>query len=273
MKVNNLALSAIGLVSLAAAQNGNDPLILNNRTGLSPVVYNTFSTSYTKSQFSEPPRERFLQALPVTVPIMPSSIQPSSYDTKSAASAECWRNGYPCNQNGSQRIRRRIANLAHATTTSAIDESSVETSEAIFSILPISTPSPSTEKEGAAILPANPISEKISATSSELTLDAEVGSVEARKAGVPVDWWRGPGQPVDPEGPAGPTQHRPAHHPDFSVDCSMHYCPNWRSGPARSTFPHVALSTTQTSVTNEVLPTVTGVRHSVALPAVPILVD
>lgn len=47
MKLPTLALSALGLFSIAAAQNGNDPLILNNRTGLSPVVYNTFSTSIT----------------------------------------------------------------------------------------------------------------------------------------------------------------------------------------------------------------------------------
>lgn len=47
MKMTTLALSAFSLAVLTAAQNGNDPLILNNRTGLAPVVYATYSTSYT----------------------------------------------------------------------------------------------------------------------------------------------------------------------------------------------------------------------------------
>ncbi|KAJ8109001.1 hypothetical protein OPT61_g7775 [Boeremia exigua] len=47
MKLTIHALGALSLASFAGAQNGNDPLIVNNRTGLSPVVYSTFTTLYT----------------------------------------------------------------------------------------------------------------------------------------------------------------------------------------------------------------------------------
>lgn len=255
MKVNNLTLSAIGLVSLAAAQNGNDPLILNNRTGLSPVVYDTFSTSYTKALFSESHRGRFLQALPVTVSIIPPSIYSDPSYSQFTTSVECWRNDYPCDQSSDQHVQRGTANFVRATTTSTIGELSIETDEAIVSILPISIPTPSTEKESI----------KLPAMSPVPALATEAGSMEGRKAGVPVDWWRGPGQPVDPEGPIDSIQHHPVVHSDVSLDCDMHYCQTWKSS-IDPTFSPTAPSTMQTSVTTEP-------QRSVAPPAVPILVN
>ncbi|KAJ4310797.1 hypothetical protein N0V94_008265 [Neodidymelliopsis sp. IMI 364377] len=72
MKLTNLFLSALSLIGLTLAQNGNDRIILNNRTGLSPVVYDTLATSYTKAAFLD------ANGLPVEIQPSPTLMMPVS---------------------------------------------------------------------------------------------------------------------------------------------------------------------------------------------------
>ncbi|KAL1653715.1 hypothetical protein SLS61_003864 [Didymella pomorum] len=81
MKATTLVLGAFGLTGLTAGQNGNDPLILNNRT-----------------------------ALHVSVPHTPSSVRSNTF-IRPTTSIECWRNGYPCGQNGGQQSQRLVADF------------------------------------------------------------------------------------------------------------------------------------------------------------------
>lgn len=214
MKVTALAFSALGLAGLTTAQNGNDPLILHNRTGLAPVVYDTFLTSYTTSN------ELIRNGVSV---LATSSPVRSNTFTKPTTSVECWRNGYPCGQNGGQRSQRRVMNFVRATA--ALDarvppseffstrthvhfpgEIDVpdKTTEASVGILPVPTEitddkhydaPPQPGKTGEAIFSILPVS---STSSTERTA-------------IPTEWWRGP------EGAATPT---------YTIDCNRHYCPS-----------------------------------------------
>ncbi|KAF3050634.1 hypothetical protein E8E11_003293 [Didymella keratinophila] len=81
MKLATIVLSAFGLTGSIAGQNGNDPLIVNNRT-----------------------------ALHVPIPVTPSPVRSNTF-IKPTTSIECWRNGYPCGQNGGQRSQRLVADF------------------------------------------------------------------------------------------------------------------------------------------------------------------
>ena len=200
MKITALAFSA--LVSLAASQNGNDPLILSNRTGLDPIVYDTFSTSHTAA--TEPARADILTLVPLT----PSPVQSSTF-VKPTTSIDCWRNGYPCGQNGGRRSQRLVKNFIHATTGVAPrvppsecfstrtelrlpEETNVpaETGEVSMGILPIPT-SLCGDKQYSA--PPVEISEPIFSALPIATLTAPTTGGVA----VPTEWWRGPNMPSD----------------------------------------------------------------------------
>lgn len=180
MKLTILTLSALGLTfaSTAVAQNGNDPVILNNRTGLDPVVYDTFSTSYTTSLVHEPASMTLLHG--VTGSPVPVPVRSNTYVFKSTTSMQCWRNGYPCEQNGGGRSQRRVAEFVRATTV--VDD-------APMNILPIPT------EMGGGQQDAAPTS-----------LSEPAPAVEAREAGVPIDWWRGPNDSIVPDSPGRPIQ-------------------------------------------------------------------
>lgn len=339
MKFINLVFSAMSFASVAIAQNGNDPLILNNRTGLAPVVYDTFSISYTTK---EPFRSGVSVTRPISVPVTPSPMlsntyfRSNTYFPKPTTSIECWRDGYPCGQNGGQRSQRRVAKFIRAT--SSIDEVQTEstyhmgymvaarripppeffstrsdvnlphqtadvpmnilpipakftdgthydapnnepgeTGDVNFSILPIPTPTearhaviptewwrgpgqsdlpmipPGWWRDGASpshthecshhYCPTNDPSHthgvptshgtyptvhstKLSAVPPKVTAGAEF-----HEAGVPIDWWRGPGQPIIPDSPVGPIQRHSSH----PIESERHYCPTNKQGIAKST--------------------------------------
>ncbi|KZM24632.1 hypothetical protein ST47_g4281 [Ascochyta rabiei] len=350
MKVNNLTFSIIGFASLATAQNGNDPLILNNRTGLAPVVYDTFSTSYTKLPVNETAGNGLSQVLPVTAPVTQSPVYANTFFPKPTTSVPCWRDGYPCGQDGGKRIQRRIADFVRATpaptiedvpartgevsidiprfvdmavalrvpppeffnsrpdipvpgetgdatmnilpiptelidgtqydappeptsTGTAVTDIPSETSEAIFFILPISTLPPSTTARPShwrgpvpsytidcnrhycptntrsvsttsstplptthpVIPPTEPYTTQRPAVPPQVTTP----TINTRNAGVPIDWWRGPGQPIVPD------HHMEAIAPRSS-DCELHYCPSGTSTLA-SAVPGAATSKTTLS--------------------------
>lgn len=231
MYITALALSTLGFASLASAHNGNHPLILNDRTGLAPVVYDGFTTSYTSTH--APVHHG------VSVPLTPSSVGLNVF-IKSTASVQCWRNGYPCGSN--MRSQRRAAEFAHATLgvarrvpppeffstrtdvplpghTKVPDE----TGDDQVYILPISTSSPSgqmcdraTDKDCFDILPipstflARETSDappSISATCDDcfdvlpIPSSRRRGPVSSSLApttappsdiAIPTSWWRGP---------------------------------------------------------------------------------
>lgn len=104
MKISAIVLSALGLAGLTAGQNGNDPLIVNNRTDLDPAVCIVFSSSYTDA----------LAATHISVPLTPSPVRSNTF-VKPTTSIECWRDGYPCNQNGGQRSQRLVADFVVPT--------------------------------------------------------------------------------------------------------------------------------------------------------------
>ncbi|KAL1607333.1 hypothetical protein SLS59_002298 [Nothophoma quercina] len=200
MKITALAFSA--LVSLAASQNGNDPLILSNRTGLDPIVYDTFSTSHTAA--TEPARAGVLTLVPLT----PSPVQSNTF-VKPTTFIDCWRNGYPCGQNGGRRSQRLVKNFVHATAGVAPrvppsecfstrtelrlpEETDVpaETGEVSMGILP-SPISLCGDKQYSA--PPVEISEPIFSALPIATLTAPTTGGVA----VPTEWWRGPNMSSD----------------------------------------------------------------------------
>lgn len=99
-----MTLSALALAGLTAGQNGNDPLIYNNRTGMNPNVQITFSVLYVDT----------LTALAIPIPLMPSPMRSNTL-IKRIASIECWRNDYPCGQGGGQRSQRLVAKFVEPT--------------------------------------------------------------------------------------------------------------------------------------------------------------
>lgn len=294
MKITTLALSAFGLAGLTAAQNGNDPLILNNRTGLDPVVYDTFSTSYT----NEPTVKSV-----VSVPLTPSPVRSNTFLPKPTTSIQCWRNGYPCGQNGGQRSQRLVADFVEPTPTlnarvppsewfsshsdvnlpgetdvpgetgelrydilpiptslggepretvipEPTDEVSMgilpiptflggeprtydappqapgKTSEAIFSVLPITTPTPAAERP--------PIPTEWWRGSEGFPHATFL--LQPQQSRWPEDWWRGPAIPSDwfrlhPSIPSEWLRPAPtatisegAAAPSQTVDCNLHFC-------------------------------------------------
>ncbi|KAF2633366.1 hypothetical protein BU25DRAFT_453142 [Macroventuria anomochaeta] len=350
MKITALALSTLGLASLTAGQNGNDPLILNNRTGLAPVVYDTFSTSYTTS--NEPVDNGMI----MTVPVTPSPVRSNTFLFKPTTSVKCWRNGYPCGQNGGKRSQRRATVFARATPT--IDEVHVtlppaweshrvplpeffstrtdvqlsgqtevlaemgemtigilpipteftgekhydappSETDAFFSILPISTPTVIVPTLTTSVVippvakptgtPTTTSGLAIPPKPKETIVDSFLGFTtkgfaippELTARGVPIDWWRGPGQPVGPDaplvpeegivgsiqrhsvtssGPSGPPSMRPIVSPVSTDACFHHYCP---SGKETST---KVLETTIRTTFKPVAPTGAVVS---SFPAVP----
>ncbi|KAJ4985805.1 hypothetical protein SVAN01_08703 [Stagonosporopsis vannaccii] len=104
MQVITLLLIGLGFASITIAQNDNDPLILNVRSGLTPVIYDGFTTFYASTH--APARHG------VSVSLTPTPNH-SHKLTKTTTSMQCWRNGYPC---GRQRSQRHAAEFARAAS-------------------------------------------------------------------------------------------------------------------------------------------------------------
>jgi hypothetical protein len=132
MKLTNLFLSALSLIGLALAQNGNDRIILNNRTGLSPVVYDTLATSYTKATFID------TNGLPVeiqrTSEVMVQSTQHRAENIAHATLAiEHVEKRIPPPEFFSTRTNVHVPGYAVPDATDDVT----------FNILPLPTPAPS----------------------------------------------------------------------------------------------------------------------------------
>ncbi|KAF1926795.1 uncharacterized protein M421DRAFT_422402 [Didymella exigua CBS 183.55] len=227
MKLTNFALSALGMAGFVAAQNGNDPLILNNRTGLHPTVYDNFSTSYTNK-----PAATFH-----SVPLTPSPERSNTYMFKPTTSVKCWRNGYPCGQNGGQRSQRLVADFVGPTPAIAArvpppewfsshtdfplpGETDVpgETGEMPYGILPIPTSLGGEPRTSDASNAPGKTGEAIFSVSPTTT-----STPAADKSPIPTAWWRGLTSGF--AGPHEPTPIAEAGEPyAVTIDCNRHYC-------------------------------------------------
>ncbi|KAF3002993.1 hypothetical protein E8E13_005394 [Curvularia kusanoi] len=130
MKSTALALCALVFAGVAAGQNGNDPLILNNRTGLDPVVYDSFSTSYTKVVASkiqvQDDKTTPVSVTPVSVCVGAKATSETESRVKASpapntfmhttTSLECWHDGYPCSDRGAQ-----YPNFGYPTTPPGVE--------------------------------------------------------------------------------------------------------------------------------------------------------
>ncbi|KAJ4378796.1 hypothetical protein N0V86_005669 [Didymella sp. IMI 355093] len=273
MKITTLVLQALGLAGFAAAQNGNDPLILNNRTALDPIVYDTFSTSYTDAPAVKSA---------VSVPVTPSLVRSNTF-IKPITSIECWRNGYPYGHNGSRRSRRLVADLF--VPTPALDASvpppeflstrtdvplpgetdvPVETGGLTYDILSIpasfdGTPLPTNPTGDASMgtLPTPtslggepqydaptqaPISETIFSVLPIIT-----SSPGAEMSPIPTSWWRGSKSSVSWQSKWPGLTSDGALAPSQTVGCHLHFCPTG-SLNSTSTPPSTPLPTVPGSV-------------------------
>ncbi|KAJ4336284.1 hypothetical protein N0V95_008653 [Ascochyta clinopodiicola] len=230
MKLTNLTLSILGFASLAAAQNGNDPLILNNRTGLAPVVYDTFSTSYTKLPITET-ANGLSQVLPVTAPFTQRS---NTFLPKPTTSVQCWRDGYPCGQDGGKHSLRRVADFARATPAPTIDDVPGETGDLSFNIPRLG---------GMGVGPRVPPPEFFS-TRSDVPVPGETGDGTMNILPLPTEFISGTHYDAPPESSSEalfsilpiPTERgtfRPSTWPSHwrgpashTIDCTRHYCPH-----------------------------------------------
>jgi hypothetical protein len=267
MKITTLALRALGLVGFAAAQNGNDPLILNNRTALDPIVYDTFSTSYTDAPTVNPA---------ISVAVTPSLVRSNTF-IKPTTSIDCWRNGYPCGQNGGQRslvadfviptpaLDARVPPPEFFSTRTDVPlpgETDVpgETGELTYDILPISTSLGGTplpiKPTGDASMGILPISTSLGGepqydaptqapTSKTIfsVLPITTSSLGAEVSPIPTSWWRGSESSVSWQSKwRGPTSDG-ALAPSQTVDCDLHFCPtgflNSTSTPPSTPLPTI----------------------------------
>lgn len=267
MKITTIALSALGLAGLSAGQNGNDPLILNNRTALDPVVYDTFTFSYTDAPAVTPA---------ISVPVTPSPVQ-SNTSIKPSTSIACWRNGHPCDQNGGQRSERLVADFVVPTPAlearvpppeffSTRTNVRVPGETDVPGEMPLDTLPPVAEPTGEVSMGILPIPTSLGGepnfdapsqvTTSEAILSVLPITTSTTAAGfapIPTSWWRGP--PGSTNGTSAPTQT--AH------------CNGTVSAPSTSQLTPLPISTVSSIVQDPLLTPAPATSSHFAIPPDP----
>ncbi|XPS67938.1 hypothetical protein M3J07_000232 [Ascochyta lentis] len=125
------------------------------------------------------------------------------------------------------------------------------------------SPSPAPTSLPTTSYPLLPPTESFTTKRPAVPPEVTAPALPARNAAVPIDWWRGPNQPV---GPVESIESIESIESTHTSDCKLHYCPSWKASlvdPVRSSSTK---KTTTTTLSTVVLPTGT---ERTSFPAVP----